>query len=199
MSNPKALAKPAAQKEPAQAAGATAFAQSPQAAPAKKGLKVASGSFTRGKAARRGSAVVFDGTQLYRVDPEARSAVIRQGIPAAMVGRLSTIMGISKELLLGSLGLSRATISRKEKNETALSKDESERVLGVASLIGKVQMMVEESGDPTGFDAAHWVAEWLAKPLPALGGATPASYMDTFEGQKLVSELVSMSQSGAYA
>jgi len=205
MSNSKALAKPAARKafaKPAQAAGAMAFAQSPQAAvaaPAKRALKATSGSFTRGKAARPGIAVVFDGTQLYRVDREARIAVIRQGIPASMVGQLSTTMGISKELLLGSLGLSRATISRKEKDETALSKDESERVLGVASLIGKVQTMVEESGDPTGFDAAHWVAEWLAKPLPALGGATPASYMDTFEGQKLVSELLSMSQSGAYA
>lgn len=205
MSNSKALAKPAARKafvKPAQAAGVTAFAQSPQAAvaaPAKNALKAASGSFTRGKAARRGTAAVFDGTQLYRVDPVARIAVIRQGIPAAMVGQLATTMGISKELLLSSLGLSRATISRKEKDETTLSKDESERVLGVASLIGKVQTMVEESGDPTGFDAAHWVAEWLSKPLPALGGATPASYMDTFEGQKLVSELLSMSQSGAYA
>ncbi|MYM95718.1 MbcA/ParS/Xre antitoxin family protein [Duganella vulcania] len=55
------------------------------------------------------------------------------------------------------------------------------------------------SGDPTGFDAEHWLAGWLAKPLPALGGATPASYLDTFEGQKLVAELLSMMQSGAYA
>lgn len=138
-------------------------------------------------------------TKLYRVDPQARIAAIRQGIPASMVGELSSTMGMSKELLLGSLGLSRATISRKEKDETALSKDESERVLGVASLIGKVQTMVEESGDPSGFNAAHWLADWLAKPLPALGGATPASYMDTFEGQRLVAELLSMSQSGAYA
>lgn len=86
-----------------------------------------------------------------------------------------------------------------EKKETVLSRDESERVLGIASLIGKVQTMVDESGEPTGFDAALWVAAWLARPLPALGGATPASYMDTFEGQKLVAELLSMSQSGAYA
>lgn len=138
-------------------------------------------------------------SNLYRVDPQTRIAAIRQGIPASMVGELSSTMGMSKELLLGSLGLSRATISRKEKEDSALSKDESERVLGVASLIGKVQAMVEESGDATGFDAARWVADWLAKPLPALGGATPASYMDTFEGQKLVSELLSMIQSGAYA
>jgi len=144
-------------------------------------------------------AAVIDTNKLYRVDPQTRIAAIRKGIPASMVGELSSMMGMSKELLLGSLGLSRATISRKEKDETALSKDESERVLGVASLIGQVQAMVDESGDPTGFDAARWVADWLAKPLPALGGATPASYMDTFEGQKLVAELLSMSQSGAYA
>jgi uncharacterized protein (DUF2384 family) len=85
------------------------------------------------------------------------------------------------------------------KDATTSSKDESEHVLGVASLIGKVQTMVEESGDPTGFDAARWVADWLSKPLPALGGASPVAYMDTFEGQKLVAELLSMSQSGAYA
>ncbi|PWF46153.1 DUF2384 domain-containing protein [Massilia glaciei] len=106
---------------------------------------------------------------------------------------------MSKENLLSSLGLSRATISRKEKDATVLSKDESERVLGVEMLIGMVQAMVEQSGHPTGFDAARWVADWLSKPLPALAGATPASYMDTFEGQKLVAELLSMSQSGAYA
>jgi putative toxin-antitoxin system antitoxin component (TIGR02293 family) len=134
-----------------------------------------------------------------RTDSKDLIAVIREGIPAASIADLSSRMGISKENLLNSLGLSRATISRKEREDLALSKDESERVLGVQSLIEQVQTMIEESGDPTGFDAARWVAEWLAKPLPALGGETPASYMDTFAGQKLVSELLSYSQSGAYA
>ena len=141
----------------------------------------------------------FDSADHYRTDPQLRIAAIRQGIPAAVVGQLSTDMGISKEFLLASLGLSRATISRKERDATVLSRDESERVLGVAALIGKVQAMVDESGNPTGFDAARWLADWLAKPLPALGGATPASYLDTFEGQRLVAELLAMSQSGAYA
>ena len=143
--------------------------------------------------------IFVDGTQIYRFDPQARIAVIRQGIPASMVSNLSARMGMSKENLLSSLGLSRATISRKEKDATVLSKDESERVLGVESLIGMAQTMVEQSGNPAGFDAARWVSGWLSKPLPALAGATPASYMDTFEGQKLVAELLSMSQSGAYA
>ena len=108
-------------------------------------------------------------------------------------------MGISKENLLASLGLSRATINRKERNATPLSRDESERVLGVGMLIGMVHTMVQQSGDPAGFDAARWVAGWLASPVPALAGATPASYMDTIEGQRLVAELLARTQSGVYA
>jgi putative toxin-antitoxin system antitoxin component (TIGR02293 family) len=198
MSRSKVLEKPTARKALAKSATAS------MAAPAKAARAAASGSFVQTTPRARGKATIIDsdflrGTNLYRVDPQTRIAAIRKGIPASIVGELSSTMGMSKELLLGSLGLSRATISRKERDETALSKDESERVLGVASLIGKVQTMVEESGDPSSFDAAQWLADWLARPLPALGGATPASYMDTFEGQKLVAGLLSMSQSGAYA
>jgi putative toxin-antitoxin system antitoxin component (TIGR02293 family) len=169
-----------------------------RAADVKAAQQAASSAFVEQKTTAR-QTIFVDGTQIYRFDPQARIAVIRQGIPASMVSNLSSRMGMSKENLLSSLGLSRATISRKEKDATLLSKDESERVLGVEMLIGMVQTMVEESGDPAGFDAARWVSDWLTKPLPALAGATPASYMDTFEGQKLVAELLSMSQSGAYA
>lgn len=184
MPNSKAHAKPAAPR---------------QAREGKIARPAVSGKFAPAEAAAVRAQAIIAGTQLYRIDPQARIAVIRQGIPAATIGQLSARMGMSKENLLSSLGLSRATISRKEKDATVLSKDESERVLGVETLIGMVQSMVEQSGDPTGFDAARWLSGWLSEPLPALGGATPASYMDTFEGQKLVAQLLSMSQSGAYA
>ena len=183
MSSSKAIAKPAA---------------AARGASVKVARQAASGVIVRPKITVRQKTLV-DGTQMYLFDPQARIALIRQGIPASMISNLSSRMGMSKETLLSSLGLSRATISRKEKEATVLSKDESERVLGVETLIGMVQTMVEQSGDPAGFDAARWVSDWLTKPLPALAGATPASYMDTFEGQKLVAELLSMSQSGAYA
>jgi putative toxin-antitoxin system antitoxin component (TIGR02293 family) len=139
------------------------------------------------------------GTYIVRFNPQDRIAIIRQGIPAASIGSLSSRMGMSKETLLASLGLPRATISRKEKDATVLSKDETERVLGFETLIGIVEDMVDESGNPSGFDAARWLAGWMTRPLPALAGATPASYMDTFEGQKLVAGLLAMMQSGAYA
>ena len=76
-----------------------------------------------------------------------------------MIGQLSTHMGMGNETLLASLGLSRATISRKEKHAIVLSKDEPERVLGIETLIGMVQTMVEQSGVPTGFDAANRVSD----------------------------------------
>ena len=154
---------------------------------------------TRQSLAARQARVSYKDTAPHGSDPHERIALIRQGIPALSISRLSARMGMSKELLLSSLGLSRATISRKEKHAGLLSSDESERVLGVETLIGLVQAMVERSGDPAGFDAARWLAGWMSKPLPALAGATPASYMDTFAGQKMVGELLAMSESGAYA
>jgi hypothetical protein len=57
---------------------------------------------------------------LHRADPQARIAAIRKGIPAAMINELSAMMGISKEFLLGSLGLSRAAISQGEARDSII-------------------------------------------------------------------------------
>lgn len=75
-----------------------------------------------------------------------------------------------------------------------LSAEDSERVTGMSNLIGQVQAMVEQSGHPEGFDAAKWIAHWLEESSPALGGECPAAYMDSMEGQKLVSNLLSTMQ-----
>jgi uncharacterized protein (DUF2384 family) len=68
-----------------------------------------------------------------------------------------------------------------------------------AELIHQVEVMVQQSGNPEGFDSAEWVARWLEAPCPALGGQCPSAYMATAEGQELVSSLLAMMQSGAYA
>lgn len=153
----------------------------------------------RGVADLSSDYVVTVSEQTVLLDPQQRIDIIRRGIPADRVGRLSARMGLSREFLINSLGLSRTTINRKEREGALLSSDESERLLGVETLVGIVQTMVQESGDPEGFDASHWLGTWLSGPLPALAGATPASYLDTFEGQKLVADLLAMMQSGAYA
>lgn len=77
--------------------------------------------------------------------------------------------------------------------------EQGERVVALAKMIGQVQTMVAESGDPEGFDAAQWLASWLERSVPALGGRCPGEYMDTAEGRELLSQLLAMTQSGAYA
>ncbi|HEY3326145.1 MAG TPA: MbcA/ParS/Xre antitoxin family protein [Novimethylophilus sp.] len=58
--------------------------------------------------------------------------------------------------------------------------------------------MVEQSGNPEGFDAEDWLARWMQEPLSALGGKRPADYMVTDEGQRQISQLLSTLQSGSY-
>ena len=59
--------------------------------------------------------------------------------------------------------------------------------------------MLEESGNPQGFDAKGWISRWLQEPLSALGGVRPIDLIDTMEGQNLVSTTRAQIQGGAYA
>lgn len=72
----------------------------------------------------------------------------------------------------------------------------------MAKLVKQVQTMLQQSGAPEqmkDFNAAQWLENWIVTPLPAMAGRRPADYMDTAEGQELVSRLLLMMQSGAYA
>lgn len=145
------------------------------------------------------AAAAYRFIDIYQAPVEERIEAIRAGVPARRVEALAALMGVTRESLMATLGLARATLSRKARADLALAPDESERVLGVEAMIGQVQAMVGDSGDPAGFDAPRWLGGWIHAPLPALGGAAPASYLDTVEGQKLVARLLAMMQSGAYA
>jgi putative toxin-antitoxin system antitoxin component (TIGR02293 family) len=157
----------------------------------------APGEATVGHGNANVSYIVFK--QAYRADPMELVTLVKRGVTAESVQALAKLMSISKERLADTLGLAAATVNRKSRDQKPLSSDESSRVIGMARLVGQVQAIVEESGDPEGFDAASWVAQWLEQPLPALGGRRPAELMDTPEGQNLVSNLVARLQTGAYA
>ena len=136
---------------------------------------------------------------LYRLDAVQRIALVKHGVPATVVDRLSKEMAMGKTKLYETLGLAPATVNRKLRDAQLLSQDDSERVLGITRLIGQVEAMVHESGDPRGFKAAEWVAVWLDRPHPALGGRRPAELMDTTDGRAIVFDLVARAQSSAYA
>jgi putative toxin-antitoxin system antitoxin component (TIGR02293 family) len=137
--------------------------------------------------------------RMFSMPATDRVEVAKRGVPAAVVAQLAKAAGESKEHMVSLLGLSRATVDRKARANQALSVVEGERVIGFAKLVGQVQTLVNESGDPEGFDAARWLAQWLERPMPALGGRPPAEYMDTAEGQQIVAGLLERTRGGAYA
>lgn len=148
---------------------------------------------------KRASAVTMDFVTMFHTDPMERIQLIKKGVPAKTVDVMAKRMAMPKEKLVSTLGLARATVDRKARENKPLSNDESSRVIGMGRLVGQVQAMVEESGNPENFNAAAWVASWLDRPLPALGGQRPGEFMDTSDGQALVSDLIARMQSGAYA
>ena len=136
---------------------------------------------------------------LYPLDAIERVAMVKEGVPARLLDLICEDMAVPKDKLYATIGLARATINRKLREQQMLNQDESERVLGIARLVGQVSAMVRESGRPEGFDAARWVADWLDEPQPALGGRRPAELMDTADGRTIVSDLIARMRSGAYA
>ena len=98
-----------------------------------------------------------------------------------------------------TLNIPRSTLDRQIRQKEPLRDEHAERVLGLMALIGQVEAMVQESGEPDGFDAAAWVQNWIETANPALGGQPPKALMKSVTGQTVVSDLLAQMQSGAYA
>lgn len=136
---------------------------------------------------------------VFRASPLERIHMIKHGLPAAEAKRIIADLAIGQGAALKALNLSTATVNKKAKRAHTLSPAESERVIGVAKLVGQLEAMIQESGNPGGFDVTAWMSHWLQEPLSSLGGARPIDLMDTMEGQALVSTALAQMQAGAYA
>ncbi len=136
---------------------------------------------------------------LYRAAPLDRIKMVKEGVPAIDAKGILGDLAMPSGRIYGALRIPVSTLNRKAKSAMRLSTDEGERIIGLAKLVGQVQAMVEESGNPKDFDARAWTARWLNEPLPAFGGARPVDLMDTMEGQGLVSDTLARIQSGVYA
>jgi hypothetical protein len=66
-------------------------------------------------------------------------------------------------------------------------------------LVDLVVRVVQESGDPSNFDARRWAIEWIEEFNPALGGRRPKEFLSSAEGRSIVAGLILKMQSGAYA
>jgi putative toxin-antitoxin system antitoxin component (TIGR02293 family) len=127
-----------------------------------------------------------------------RIRLLRQGVPASWVRQAEEATDLGRSTLCALLGLKLSTINRKLNQKLRLSPDESERLMGLQRLIGEVEAVVRDCGDGQGFAAGRWLASWLQRPNQALGGATPASYLDTAEGREQLGRLIGAQRSGAY-
>ena len=147
----------------------------------------------------RDEAAALSYITVYRASPLERIDMIRRGIPASEAKRMFADLSIGQGAGFKALNLPTATVNKKAKHGDTLSPEESERIVGFAKLVGQLEAMIQDSGDPMNFDARAWMARWLTEPLPAFGGARPADLVDTMEGQGLVSAALAKVQSGAYA
>ncbi|AHE53972.1 type II RES/Xre toxin-antitoxin system antitoxin [Sphingomonas sanxanigenens] len=141
----------------------------------------------------------FDYIDLFRAEPVERIEFIKAGVSARAVKLFISELHFDQNVLIEALSLKTATLNRKAARNELLSAEDSERVVGLAKLVGQLEAMIEDSGGAEGFDASEWLSRWLRDPLPALNGARPIEFLDTMEGQALVSRALSQIQSGAYA
>lgn len=133
--------------------------------------------------------------QFLESEPLASIAIVREGVPTRMLAVLAKDMQISRPQLLAWMDIPETAVKRKN----CLGACESEKILDLARLIGQIQKMVHESGEPQGFDAAMWLAHWLKGANPVLGGRAPGEYLDTAQGRAIVSQAIARMQSGAYS
>jgi putative toxin-antitoxin system antitoxin component (TIGR02293 family) len=136
--------------------------------------------------------------KLYGLPSLERIQLVKRGIPARWFVKVSERMAMPKDKLYKTIGVAKATVTRKSRTNQMLDRDESERAIAMMVLFGQVESMVAESGRPDGFEASTWTASWLDRPLSALGGQRPGELMDTADGRALVSDLLARMQSGAY-
>jgi putative toxin-antitoxin system antitoxin component (TIGR02293 family) len=137
---------------------------------------------------------------VYNAAPKERIGVVKNGVDPSMVQEIAAGLSTTTGFVTEILGLKRSTIARKQSTTDAkLSLEDSEKLVGLAKLAGQVEVMLQESGNASGFDTGKWLTEWLNEPMGALGGQKPAQYMDTNEGQAVVSNLLLQVQHGIYA
>lgn len=140
-----------------------------------------------------------DFRSLYVMDLASRVHIVRSGLPASTLSRISDVMSVRLDKVCQWLTIPRSTAHRKISSQGVLSREESERALALERLLGQVETIVAESGTPEGFVAAKWLANWLDAPNGALGRQKPSEWLDTADGRELVSRLISQMQTGAYA
>lgn len=101
--------------------------------------------------------------------------LIRSGFSYRSLEQLVAYLGLRLETVLQSLAINERTIQRRKSAAARLSQPESEKVFRLARLTALAEEVFEDR------QAAQL---WLTNAIPALGGVTPLSLLDTEEGAR---------------
>lgn len=90
-------------------------------------------------------------------------------------------------------------MNRKLAAGTRLSASESERVVGLAQILDRVERSLAGSdAEAAGFRVGPWLGSWLDIPNAALGEHRPLSLLDTADGRTLVDDVLASMETGSY-
>lgn len=134
--------------------------------------------------------------EVFNATPYERVQLIKAGLTARDAMRILSDLMANSNAVFAAIGVSKAAIARRAAQGRQLPSAQSELIIGLARLVGQVEDLV---GDVDDFSASAWLGAWLMHPLPALGGQRPGDFIDTTEGQRVVSDLLAQVRSGAYA
>lgn len=137
-----------------------------------------------------------------QMSPLELHIVTKAGLPASVIAELSAALQRPIGSTSRMLGVPASTLARQAKAEAMLSQPLADRTMRAVGLIGLVQSMVAEYGDPAlakDFDAAHWLNGWLDRPQPSLQMRKPAELLDTASGVEAVETLLKRIAVDAFA
>lgn len=114
---------------------------------------------------------------------------LKSGLPLEELSELQRNLELSSDKLVPLLGISKATLHRRQA-EGRLDVAESDRVVRFARLLGRAASVMEslENG-----------RRWLLTPQVGLGGAIPLWYADTEVGAREVENLLGRIEHGVYS
>ena len=115
---------------------------------------------------------------------------VRTGLAYSELEVLQASLGSPMERLAAQVGISRATLQRRKRTNSALSAIQSDRVVRLARLMGKAMDVLETETK---------ARQWLNSPQYGLGGATPLDYAYTEVGAREVENLLGRIEHGVFS
>jgi putative toxin-antitoxin system antitoxin component (TIGR02293 family) len=116
--------------------------------------------------------------------------LLRRGFPWESFERAIRALDLTLEEAGASLRVPTRTLARRKRGAERLAPEESERLLGLASVSARAQQV---------FGSPEKARRWLRSPSRAFGGVTPLSLLDTDVGAHAVEDELVRIEYGVHA